>query len=260
MKSRVLTSLLIVVLCSVFITLILCDRPLVLAESGSISITADDYLHYLKEKGIDIQTVSTQIQHMNYLSQMINEQIVIVENVDQCVDDTVIQEPKASECYTFFQENKSKYIQKMRTKIDIIETADSLLAFQIAQEAQTTGNFNDLKKKYHIDIQTRHLLENEFIDQDQYGIIGKTASRMNVDEISDPVSLDGHYVIIKTIDRLPERQKKYEECVQKIRMDCKQAMKDSLKNNIIKKYKEEEEITIYENHLKKVFQKHSQKA
>ena len=261
MKFRVLTRLMIVFLLFVFMTLILCDRPLILAEIDHITITADDYLDYLQQQGIDIHTVPSLVQHMTYLTQMINDRIAITQNIDRCINEAVSQDPEGNECYTFFQKNKSKYIQKMRTKIDIIETADSLLASQIAREAQISGNFDALKKQYHLNLETRHILENqEFIDQDQYGIIGQTASKMNVDEISDPVRLDSHYVIIKTIDRLPERQKKYEECIYKIRMDCKQAIRDSIKIEIIKKYKEEEGITIYENHLKKVFQKHSQKA
>jgi parvulin-like peptidyl-prolyl isomerase len=158
----------------------------------------------------------------------------------------------------YYQNNLDKFmtdstveVQEIYITVEPEKGKDLAFAQRIANRAKKGENFTNLVKKY---TERKSSLNRDGklgpLTSRQYGEMGKTAFRMKIGEISDPIPMGSKaYSIIKLIDRSEPRVKTFEEARSQVERQLRIEMSDSLKNVWTKQMDERYPVTIYEDRI-----------
>lgn len=138
------------------------------------------------------------------------EQYVLQAVIKETVKDKV--NPSSDDYREFYEQNKSKFVTTKRMKVQEIFISDKTKAEQILKRARAGENFSRLARTYT----ERNAQKDDdgilgYIQQHQYGPIGKEAVRLNIGEISDLIKVGAKHSIIKVLDIEKPRVKTFEE-------------------------------------------------
>jgi len=134
-----------------------------------------------------------------------------------------ITEDKMKEYYT---NNQKAFIEPEKVEVqEVFIKNDKQLADEIARRAKSGESFDKLAETYN----TRPVTKSKKgmlgkIKENSYGIIGETAFKMKVGEISEPLKVGANYSIIKILGREEERYRTFEEAKSTVRNKLRQEL------------------------------------
>jgi len=154
----------------------------------------------------------------------------------------------------YYEEKREKYKRPETVKVQEVFVKDRSLGVEIATRAKRGEDFGALADKYN----KRSTTKNNhgmlgYIRENQYGLVGKTAIKMNPGEIAGPIKMGKNYSIIKVLDRKPETPMTYEEAKSRVRSDLKKQMRTQRESEWLESLRTKTNVQIYEGVLKKAF-------
>jgi len=130
-----------------------------------------------------------------------------------------------------FKSDSTVEVQEIYITVDAAKGKDLAFAQRIANRAKRGEDFTKLVHKY-TDRKSSLARDGRIgpITSRQYGEMGKAAFRLNINEISDPISMGGRaYSIIKLVDKTPPRVKTFEEAKPQVERQLRMQQSDSLR-------------------------------
>lgn len=156
----------------------------------------------------------------------------------------------------YYELNKSRYIQPVQTRVQILALKDSLTAARVFEQARQGESFESLIRDFHQkSVYGDDPISTTFLCPDDQYPIGEKAAAMEVDEIFGPMKYEDGFVILKTVDRLPEKQIGFEESFLKLKEDYHKQKADSIRSLVVSVLWDSLEVNIHEENLVQAFSK-----
>jgi len=159
-----------------------------------------------------------------------------------------ITEDKMKEYYT---NNQKAFIEPEKIEVqEVFIKNDKQLADEIARRAKSGESFDKLAETYN----TRPVTKSKKgmlgkIKENSYGIIGETAFKMKVGEISEPLKVGANYSIIKMLGREEERFRTFEESKSTVRSKLRQELIKQKEKEWIEKMNNQIPVRVFTDNL-----------
>lgn len=164
--------------------------------------------------------------------------------------------PTEEELLAIYNENPHLYEDDVRVKVQEILVADPDTAMKVYDKAMAGADFDALARQYNEREDTK--AQNgvlDYLSMRDYGMVSRKAVQMKAGEISEPIRNRKVYSIIKVLDRKASGVKPFDEVRLRIRRTEKIRKRDELTEEWMASLKEKYKVAIYEDVIKREFEK-----
>ncbi|WP_134685197.1 peptidyl-prolyl cis-trans isomerase [Brevibacillus migulae] len=227
------------------------DRATVFQEAERLGLTIDpkridaevdkikesygpdqDFQTALKQQaGTSVEALRQEITYQLLLQELATRDVVISE------EDMLAQ----------YNNHKDRYAKPMQAHVLQIVVSSRAEANQVLRELQAGANFSTLAKERSIDNVTAanggDLGWISSVDRDLPDNVKETIASVKIGESSNPIPVDGQYVIIRVLERKDAVQLSYEEVKDQIRRELAMAQVESL-DEVLDRLKKTVGVTI----------------
>jgi len=218
----------------------LIDRKLILQESRRMGIdlvitmeeidakvdslkaqypSEESFLKYLQKEGLTINDIKAEMKESLMISEMLYRKFMYPLNVDS--------EAFEREAMAYYENNKSKYIEPKKVKLQqIVVLTNPITGGDIAKaisqkvwnKLQQGATFLDIQKIYSENTNVIVDYEPGYIDFDKLiPKLQKEISKLEIGNLSKPILTTRGYFIIKFIDYKPAKQQPFEQVADSIK-------------------------------------------
>lgn len=231
------------------------DRVTVFQEAERLGLSIDpqridEEVAKIKESYGPDQDFQTALKQqagttVDSLRQEITYQLLLQELATR---DVVISE---EEMLAQYNNHKDRYAKPMQAHVWQIVVASQTEAMQVLRELQAGANFSTLAKERSIDNLTAanggDLGWVSSTDRDLPDHVKETIASIKLGEDSNPVPVDGKFMIIRVLERKDAEQLAYSEVKEQIRRELALAQVESL-DQVLERLKQAAGVTIVEKH------------
>lgn len=267
------------VLIFIFILMVLANanwaEAKILASVGAEKITIDDFKERLAELPPQFQGYYASEKGKNkFLDQLIQERLFYLEAkkkgvakekeiaeaierarkniivsyyVNKVLKNVVVND---KELKKYYNKNRSKYISPAKVRASHILVESKQKALEIIKKIKAGGNFEALAKKYSKDPNASETADVSWFEKGQMvEAFEKAAFALAVGKISVPVQTQYGYHVIKVTEKMPQKQKTFEQVKATIREELlRQAQNDKL-DKMVAKLKTKTQVNIDQQKL-----------
>jgi parvulin-like peptidyl-prolyl isomerase len=184
--------------------------------------TAAEFQNELKKQGLVQADIETKIR----------EQMLMYNIIEQSIRRKIIVRP--DEVTSFYIKNRKEFTSPEERNLEVITVENREVASTVFSSLKNGEKQEDLAAKYNITADKLKVTDAEELRKD----IQNAVFKLNISEVSDPISIDGKYYIFKLDNIIPSRNLPLSEVQDKI-------------HNYIFEIKMQEELTKWLDELKK---------
>jgi len=246
------------------------EKKDILASVEGEHITADIFRHELATLSPDYKSIS-EADKMQFLEALINKLLLLqeakkkglqdeegVKRLIQKVEEEIIiqglidreigdkAQVKDEEVREHYQKNRTAYAQPVQIRARHIVVDSKLLAIKILSDLDDGKSFEDLAKRYSLDIPTKdnggdlgYFTMGTLIDDFE-----QACMELDIGEISEEVKTDLGYHIIEVLDKKEARIRPLEEVEKAIRAELLMQKEITIYDKFLRELREDKEITI----------------
>ncbi len=163
--------------------------------------------------------------------------------------------PTDDEMMAIYEQNPHHYEKDARVKVQEIVVSSLDIAEHVHEKALAGDAFDVLAQQFNEREETKD--ENGvlgFIALRDYGAVSRAAVKLKTGEISEPIENRNRYSIVKILDRQDGELEPFEKVRSKIRRAERLRRRDALMDEWITALKEQYNIIIYEDVIKREFE------
>ena len=208
-----------------------------------------------KKRGIVVTDaeVAQALKRFRLTDNRENRQMVRTELVLEKLAN-LMAEVTESEARRYYEQNKSLFQQPERVRVREItlESRENAEAIWKALQLRRGENFADLARHFSINPATRQRGGDMGVIplRDLHPKLQSAVKRLKVGEFSDPIEVDGEWVIIKLEARFPEERKTFEQVREQVIARLKQQKAWQLKLELPAKLLRQAKVQIFDPTLK----------
>jgi parvulin-like peptidyl-prolyl isomerase len=163
--------------------------------------------------------------------------------------------PTEEELLAIYEQNPHHYENDVRVNVQEIMMSNLETANTVHEKAIAGDNFDALFKEFNEREDTKE--KNGvlgFLSLGDYGAVSRTAVKMKVGEISEPIRMRDRYSIIKIVDRKAGTLKPFEEVRLKIRRVERIKRRNEMNEEWLTALKNEYKVVVYKDVIKREFE------
>lgn len=179
------------------------------------------------------------------------EEIMVSKMFDELVSSQTKVTP--DEVEEFYQTNIDAYRRPEQRRFGVILTGSKNAAMEAYERIKAGEDFLAVAMKYSIDVETKpNQAETDFLSRGDQPELDKVGFALeNIGDVSEPFMTSKGWVILRLVERKPERLLRLDEVWSSVEADLKRMKDDERLEQLIAKWKKSIPIEIYEDNLKK---------